>query len=157
MVQQIRKIFKIQRFLYGNGMRGRGGGRGSDRSGCSAGKSFLVQPAWQASIGRKREGKGRRDQSVTFTISTRDFLLANSPPRGITFIRTCLLHYSCDLCFHDHHWEVQEGAGIPVQISSPMYLAHFPWTLHAAWPDYLAWIQLGFYLDLRGAHISLTV
>ena len=43
MVQQIRKIFKIQRFLYGNGMRGRGGGgRGSDRSGCNAGKSFLV-------------------------------------------------------------------------------------------------------------------
>ena len=30
MVQQIRKIFTIQRLLYGNGMRGRGGGA-SDR------------------------------------------------------------------------------------------------------------------------------
>ena len=28
MVQQIRKIFTIQRLLYGNGMRGSGGGGG---------------------------------------------------------------------------------------------------------------------------------
>lgn len=69
MVQQIRKIFTVQRLLYGNGMRGRGGA--SDRwrglglvTGLAATQAnlFLFSQGGRRQTGaRKREGKGRRD------------------------------------------------------------------------------------------------
>ena len=41
MVQQIRKMFTIETFVWKRD-EGQGGGGASDRSGCNAGKSFLV-------------------------------------------------------------------------------------------------------------------
>ena len=42
MVQQIRKMFTIETFVWKRDEGQRGGEGASDRSGCNAGKSFLV-------------------------------------------------------------------------------------------------------------------
>ena len=87
MVQQIRKIFTIQRLLYGNGMRGRGGA--SDRwrgLGLVTGLAATQANLFLFSQGGRRQ-RGEKEREKEGGISR-----SNSPyPHAIFFWQ--ILHY----------------------------------------------------------------